>query len=157
MENNNNFTYEAMFKKAIHLAKLPILISLVLTPVRFTLELVGVNENYIFYIGLLWLTLGFSIYWTIKHHNLDRFLMVLLLSLIVYSPISRIPVAIVWWVDTKWQLDTHYGMFFESFGEVLLNHVFYGSLVQIIPAFILGLITFAIVKSRQNQKIKTAA
>lgn len=150
----NNLDNKILLKKAISLVKLPIIISLFLTPLRFSLELIGINENYIFFIGLLWLTLAFSIYWAIRHYKTHLFLIILLLSLIIYSPISRIPVAIVWWIDTHWALGTHYGMYFDTFTQVLLNHVFYGSLVQIIPGFLIGLFTFAIMQQRQTLKFK---
>ena len=103
-------------------------------------------------IGLLWLTLGFSVYWSIKWYQKPNFLIILLLSLCIYSPISRIPVAIAWWIDVNWQLGTHYGLYFNTFGQVLLNHVFYGALVQIIPGFIIGAITYAIMQSVKKTK-----
>lgn len=145
-------TQKNLFIEAVHLAKTPIIIALILTPIRFTLEYIGLSENIIFIIGLLWLTIGFSMYWGIKFHNKKRFLILLLLSLIVYSPISRFPVALAWWVDTNWQLGTHYGLYFDNFGQVLLNQVIYGSLVQILPGFLLGSITFAIMQYRQTFK-----
>ncbi|MFT6128014.1 MAG: hypothetical protein ACJAVA_002511, partial [Flavobacteriaceae bacterium] len=57
------------FQYALRLVKIPILIALILTPIRFLLELAGLPESYIFIIGLLWLTLGFAIYWGIKLYN----------------------------------------------------------------------------------------
>ena len=75
---------------------------------------------------------------------------ILLLSLLIYSPISRIPVAILWWVDTKWEIGTHYGLYFDNFGQALLNHVIYGSLVQLIPGFLLGTLTIAIMRYRKT-------
>jgi hypothetical protein len=42
-----------MIQRALKLAVLPVLISLVVTPVRFLLELAGIPEIYIFPIGLL--------------------------------------------------------------------------------------------------------
>ena len=142
---------KSLFKKALQLSKLPIIISFVITPLRFTLELMGINENYIFFIGLLWLTLGFSVYWAIKYYQFDRFLELLILNLLLFSPISRIPVAIAWWVDTNWELGTHYGWYFDNFGQVFLNQIVYGSLVQIIPGFIVGAITYAFVKYRKTK------
>lgn len=57
---------QGVLQQAFHFAKIPIIISLFLTPARFLLELAGLPEYAIFIIGLLWLTLAFSIYWGIK-------------------------------------------------------------------------------------------
>ena len=112
--------------------------------------MIGLPENAIFIIGLLWLTLGFAIYLGIKTFNKKKPYQIILLSLIIFSPISRIPVAILWWIDTKWEIGTHYGLYYDSFGDALLNHVIYGSLVQLIPAFLLGTITIAIMRYRKT-------
>jgi hypothetical protein len=48
-----------IFQRALNLAKLPIVIAMFVTPVRFFLELAGFPENVIFIIGLLWLALRF--------------------------------------------------------------------------------------------------
>tara|TARA_R110002051_G_scaffold273665_4_gene334312 strand:- start:8727 stop:9188 length:462 start_codon:yes stop_codon:yes gene_type:complete len=146
MENNEKTTLQ----QAIHFAKVPVIISLFLSPTRYTLELIGLPENAIFIIGLLWLTLGFAIYLGIKTFNKKKPYQIILLSLIIFSPISRIPVAILWWIDTKWEIGTHYGLYYDSFGDALLNHVIYGSLVQLIPAFLLGTITIAIMRYRKT-------
>lgn len=146
MKNNN----KTILQQAIRYAKAPIIISLFLTPLRYMLELLGLPENAIFIIGLLWLTLGFAIYLGIKIVNHKQAFKILLLSLLIYSPISRIPVAILWWVDTKWEIGTHYGLYFDNFGQALLNHVIYGSLVQLIPGFLLGTLTIAIMRYRKT-------
>ena len=146
MENNEKTTLQ----QAIHFAKVPVIISLFLSPIRYTLELIGLPENAIFIIGLLWLTLGFAIYLGVKTYNEKKPYQIILLSLIIFSPISRIPVAILWWIDTKWEIGTHYGLYYDSFGDALLNHVIYGSLVQLIPAFLLGTITIAIMRYRKT-------
>ncbi|SDS40046.1 hypothetical protein [Winogradskyella sediminis] len=146
MKNNEKTTLQ----QAIYYAKAPIIIALILTPVRYCLELFGLPENAIFIIGLLWLTLGFSIYLGIKIANHKQAFKILLLSLLIYSPISRIPVAILWWVDTKWEIGTHYGLYYDNFGQALLNHVIYGSLVQLVPGFLLGTLTIAIMRYRKT-------
>ena len=107
---------KSILKEAVSHAKAPIIISLFLTPVRYCLELIGLPEYAIFIIGLLWLTLGFAIYLGIKVYNKKKAMAILLLSLVVFSPFSRVPVAILWWVDTKWEIGTHYGLYFNSFG-----------------------------------------
>ena len=52
-----------MFLRALNLAKIPVLRAMIVTPIRFSLELAGLPENFIFIIGLLWLTLSFAVYW----------------------------------------------------------------------------------------------
>ena len=139
--------------QALTIAKLPILISMFITPIRFSLELSGLPENYIFFIGLLWLALAFSVFWGIKLYNNKNSFLILLMGLLIFSPISRIPVAILWWIDNKFELGTHYGLYFDNWVNALLNHVGYGSLVQIIPGFLLGSITIIIMKRKKSATI----
>ena len=139
-----------MFLCALSLAKTPVLIAMFVTPIRFFLELAGLPENVIFIIGLLWLTLAFAVYWGIKLYNEKHPYQLLLLSLIIFSPVSRFTVFIVWWIDTKWAIGTHYGLYFDNWVQALLNHVVYGALVQIIPGFLLGSMTLAIIRYRKS-------
>ena len=139
-----------MFLRALSLAKIPVLIAIFVTPIRFFLELVGLPENVIFIIGLLWLTLAFAVYWGIKLYNEKQPYLLLLLSLIIFSPVSRFTVFVVWLIDTKWAIGTHYGLYFDNWIQALLNHVVYGALVQIIPGFLLGSITLAIMRYRKS-------
>jgi len=142
---------KGIFLQAFHLAKLPIILSFFLTPIRFLLELAGLPDSAIFLLGLLWLSLAFSVYWGIKLHEKKRSLLLLLLSLVIFSPVSRLTVVAAWWVDTNWEIGTHYADYFESWSAVLLNQVAYGSLVQIIPGFFLGALTLAIQRSRNSK------
>ena len=139
-----------MFLRALSLAKTPVLIAAFVTPIRFFLELAGLPENVIFIIGLLWLTLAFAVYWGIKLYNEKHPYRLLLLSLIIFSPVSRFTVFIVWWIDTKWAIGTHYGLYFDNWVQALLNHVVYGALVQIIPGFLLGSMTLAFMRYRKS-------
>ncbi len=139
-----------MFLRALSLAKIPVLIAIFVTPIRFSLELAGLPENVIFIIGLLWLTLAFAVYWGIKLYNEKQPYRLLLLSLIIFSPVSRFTVFVVWWIDTKWAIGTHYGLYFDNWIQALLNHVVYGAIVQIIPGFLLGSITLAFMRYRKS-------
>lgn len=141
-----------MFLQALRLAKTPIIISMFVTPVRFFLELAGLPENAIFIIGLLWLTMAFSIYWGIKLYNEKNPYLMLLLSLVIFSPISRFPVSVLWWIDTRWEIGTHYSLHFDSFAQATFQQVVYGSLIQIIPGFLLGSLTIAIIQYRNSVK-----
>jgi hypothetical protein len=154
-KNTNEIkSQKTVLQHALILVKLPILFAMIITPIRFSLELAGVPEKLIFLIGLLWLTLAFSIYWGIKLFHDKHAFLILLVSLIIFSPISRIPVAILWWIDTNWEIGTHYGFYFDNFGHAMLNHVGYGSLVQIIPGFLLGSLTIIILKKRRSVATK---
>ena len=149
METELDINQKSTIHRALKLAKTPIIIALILTPIRFSLELIGLPDSAIFIIGLLWLTLGFSIYWGVVLYNKKYSYRILFLALLIYSPISRFPVAILWWIDTKWKIGTHYGYYFNNFGQAILNQVGYGSLIQIIPGFLLGSIILAIVSNRK--------
>ena len=140
----------SIFIRAFSIAKTPVLIAMFITPIRFSLELAGLPENVIFVIGLLWLTLAFAVYWGIKLYNEKQPYLLLLSSLFIFSPISRFTVFVIWWIDTKWSIGTHYGLYFDNWVQALLNHVIYGALVQIIPGFLLGSITLAIMRYRKS-------
>ena len=79
--------------------------------------------------------------------GLDR---LLLLSLAIFAPISRLTVFAAWWIDKKWEIGTHYGLFFDAWEQALLNQVVYGAIIQIIPGFVLGAITLAIMRRRKD-------
>ena len=143
-----------LFKQALNLAKAPIILAMFVTPVRFLLELAGLHENLIFIIGLLWLTLAFAVYWGIKLVHQKHPYLLMLFSLIVFSPVSRIPVAVLWWITNRWDLGTHYSLYFDNFAMALLNHVVYGAFIQIIPGFLLGSLTLAIAKSSKPEAVK---
>jgi len=150
MKVKTNINQKSIVKRAFQLVKTPILIALILTPIRFSLELIGLPESIIFLIGLLWLTLGFSIYWGIKLYNDENAYIILLLSLVIFSPISRFPVALLWWVDTKWDIGTHYSLYFDNFAQAIFQQVVYGSLIQLIPGFLLGAIIIAIMRHKKS-------
>ena len=132
-----------MFQRALRLAALPVMISLFVTPVRFFLELAGIPEIYIFLIGLLWLTLAFAVFWGIRLYAEEHPYRLLLLSLVLFSPPSRFPVFVLWWITKTWGLGTHYDIF-DSWDQALVGQLVYGSLVQIIPGSLLGSLTLAI-------------
>ena len=139
-----------MFLRALSLAKTPVLIAIFVTPIRFFLELAGLPENVIFIIGLLWLTLAFAVYWGIKLFENQRPFLLLLLSLIIFSPISRLTVVIAWLIDTRWQIGTHYILIHDSLAQATFQQVVFGSLIQIIPGFLLGSLTIIIMKYRKT-------
>lgn len=141
-----------VLQQALQLAKTPIIISFFLTPVRFLLELAGLPEYAIFIIGLLWLTLAFSVIWGFKLYNEKNAFLILLVSLLIFSSVSRLTVVAAWWVDTTWEIGTHYGLYFDNLSQSLLNQGLYGSLVQIIPGFLLGAITIAVLRSKKSAK-----
>ena len=140
-----------MIQRALRLAAVPVLISLVVTPVRFFLELAGIPEVYIFLIGLLWLTLAFSVFWGIRLSAEEHPYWVLLLSLVFFSPLSRIPVFVLWWVTKTWELGTHYDIF-DSWDQALVGQLVYGSLVQVIPGGLLGSLTLVIKRHRSRSR-----
>ena len=136
-----------LLRRALRLAAWPVLIAVLITPVRFFLELAGVPTAYVFLIGLLWFSLGVSIYWGVRLSAEVHPYRLLWLSLALFSPPSRFPVFLLWWITHTWGLGTHYDMF-DSWDQALLGQLFYGSLLQIIPGGLLGSLTLAIRRSR---------
>jgi hypothetical protein len=141
-----------MLKLALRLCIVPIVIALLVTPIRFFLELAGIPDVYVFLIGLLWLTLICSVYWANKLVNYEYPHRTLLCCLAIFSPISRIPVFILWWITKNWELGTHYDIF-DNWSQALIGQLFYGSLIQIVPGFIVGSIALAIIRSRVKSKV----
>ena len=139
-----------MIQRALRLAALPVLISLFVTPVRFFLELAGIPEVYIFLIGLLWLTLAFAVFWGIRLSDEEHPYRLLWLSLVFFSPPSRFPVFVLWWITKTWGLGTHYDIF-ESWDQALVGQLVFGSLVQIVPGSVLGSLTLAIKRRRARR------
>ncbi len=127
----------------------PILISFLVTPIRFSLEMMGIPENFIFLIGLLWLTLAFVIYWSLTLYKEKGIYLKLALALTIFSPISRIPVFILWWIDKKWEIGSHYGDYFDYWPKALLNHIVGGGLVQIIPGLVIGFIMLSYIREKR--------
>jgi len=138
-----------MFNDAFRLTLIPILIALLVTPIRFSLELAGVPDVYVFLIGLLWLTLACAVYWAFKLKEHKQPYLMLLCCLLIFSPISRIPVFVLWWITKTWELGTHYDIF-DNWVQAFVGQFFYGSLIQIIPGMIVGAITIKILKVKQQ-------
>ncbi|WP_425391633.1 hypothetical protein [Ekhidna sp.] len=137
---------ESLTRRVWLLIKTPIVLGLLITPIRFSLEMSGLPDGAIFLFGALWLTLGLSIYWGIRLYRRNQAHLTLLLCLTIFSPISRIPIALLWYIDNKLEIGSHYGLYFHNFQSAILNQIGYGSLIQIIPGFIIGTITIAIMK-----------
>ena len=138
-----------MFRRALSLAAWPAVIAVFVTLVRFSLELAGLPTEAIFIIGLLWFTLAVAVFWGIRLADEESPYRLLLLSLVVFSPLSRIPVVVLWWVTKTWGLGTHYDIL-ENWGQALVGHLVLGSLVQIIPGGLLGSLTLAIKRRRKT-------
>lgn len=138
-----------MLRRALRLAAWPVLISLFITPVRVLLEMAGVPTVFVFPLGLLWLALGFSVFLGIRLGEEEHPYLLLLLSLSIFSPPSRLPVFVLWWIDTTWELGTHYGIF-DSWGQALFSQLFWGSLIQVVPGFLLGSIVLGITGARAS-------
>lgn len=134
------------------IVKIPVLIGLLITPIRFGLELLAIPEQYIFFIGLLWYALAMSIYWAIKHYQTPRPLLLITYCLIILSVFTRIPVALLWLFESNYQMGSHYGLFFDNFPQALLNQVVYGSIIQVIPGIILSAITITLIRNRKLKK-----
>ena len=144
-----------MFKEALKLCAVPIFIAMLVTPTRFALELAGIPDVYVFLIGLLWLTLASSVYWAIKVAGHQNPYTMLLLCLAIFSPISRIPVFILWWITKTWELGTHYDIF-DNWVQAFVGQFFWGPVIQLVPGFIVGAITLAVVRWKANRDSNTS-
>lgn len=136
-----------MLQRALRLAAWPVLLALLITPVRFGLELAGVPTVFVFPLGLLWLALGFAVFLGFRLSHEEHPYRLLLLSLVVFSPPSRFPVFVLWWITKTWGLGTHYDVF-DSWDQALIGQLFYGSLIQVTPGFLIGSAILAIRRSR---------
>lgn len=153
-EIKSDIQSEGLFKEVLRIVKIPILLGLLITPIRFGLEQLGIPEIYIFLVGLLWFSFGLSVYWGIKLFNKPKATLLLFYGLVIFSPITRIAVAVLWWLDRKFEMGSHYGLYFDNFPEALLNHVFYGALIQIIPGFLIDITTLALIRHFKTQGSK---
>ena len=122
-----------LIRRALRLAAWPVVIALFITPIRFVLELAGVPTAYVFLLGLLWFSLGLSIYWGVKLSAEAHPYRLLWSSLALFSPASRVPVFLLWWITHTWGLGTHYDIF-ESWDQAFVGQFFYGSLLSSSPA-----------------------
>ena len=92
----------------------------------------GVPLSVIFIVGLLWLTLVVAVFWGVKLADEERPYLLFFSSLVIFSFLSRIPVLVLWWITTAWELGTHYNVF-ENWSQALVGTLVLGLLVQIIP------------------------
>ena len=52
-----------------------------------------------------------AVFWGVRLSAEARPYRLLLLSLIIFAPLSRIPVFVLWWITKTWELGTHYDIF----------------------------------------------
>ena len=84
-----------------------------------------------------------AVFWGVKLADEERPYLLFFSSLVIFSFLSRIPVLVLWWITTTWELGTHYDVF-ENWGQALVGTLLLGPLVQIIPGGLLGSLTLAI-------------
>lgn len=53
----------------------------------------------------------------------------------------------MWWIDATWELGTHYDIF-DSWGQALFSQLFWGSVIQVIPGFLIGSMILGIKRAR---------
>lgn len=136
-----------LVKDSWQLAKFPVFVALLITPIRFGLELAGVPDYLVFPIGLLWWTIAVSIYWAVKQYSTPSPHKLLLLSLLILALISRIPVFILWWITKTWHIGTHYDIF-DNWIQAFVGQFFWGPIIQIIPSMIIASIVIAVKRNK---------
>jgi hypothetical protein len=138
-----------MVERALRLAAWPALIALLVTLARFFAERAGLPGPVINAIGIFWLTLVVAIFWGFKLAGEEHPYRLLLLSLLFFTLLSRIPVVALWWITKTYGLGTHYDVF-ESWGQALLGQFVFGTLTSMIPGGLLGVVTLAINRRRDT-------
>ena len=101
------------------------------------LELAGVPTASVFPLGSLWLALGSEVVLGVILGDERHPYLLLLLSLVIFSPPSRVPVFATGGIETTWAVGTHYGGF-ESWQQALFSQLLWGSAIQVIPGFLIG-------------------
>lgn len=142
-----------IIKQAWQLAKFPIVIALLITPIRFGLELAGVPDYLVFPIGLLWWSIAVSAYWATKHFNHSSPYKLVFVSLLILAPISRIPVFVLWWITKTWNIGTHYDIF-ENWIQAFVGQFFWGPLIQMVPSMIVASIILMI-KTKNTESVRS--
>ncbi len=115
------------------------------------LELANAATVFVFPLGLLWFTMGLAVCLGIKVDEEKRPYLLLLLCLVIFFPLSRFPVFVMCWIDTTWELGTHYGIF-EDWRQALFSQLLWGSVIQVIPGFLLGSATLSIKRGKGDGK-----
>ena len=141
-----------MFQRALKLAAWPAVISLFVTLARFFSERAEVPHGVSMAIGIAWLTLIVGIYLGIHLADEERPYGLLLLTLLVFSVLSRIPVVAMWWITTTFGLGTHYDVF-PNWGSALAAQFGYGVLQQVVTGGLLGLLAVFIERKRKAEPV----
>lgn len=123
-------------ERASRLAARPAAISVFITLARFFSERARLPEAVSFFIGITWLTLIVGAYLGIRLADGERPYRILVLSLLVFSLLSRIPVVVLWWITRRYGLGTHYDVFdgwLDALGAQLVWAAF-----QVLTGTVLG-------------------
>jgi hypothetical protein len=134
-----------MLEQAWKLARWPAFISVFVTLARFFSERLGLPSGISFFIGIFWLTLFVGIYFGVRFSDEERPHRPLLLSLVVFAFLSRLPVIILWWVTKTFGLGTHYDVF-DGWIQVLGAQWVIGVALQVICGGITGFIALYLKK-----------
>jgi len=142
-----------MFQRATSLAALPALVSLFVTLARFFGERAELPTTVTNIVGIFWLTLVVAIFLGLSLAGEESPYRLLFLSLVVFALLSRIPVVVLWWITKTYGLGTHYDVF-SGWGEALVGQFFFGTLTQIVPGGLLGVLMM-VVKRRSRPEEAT--
>jgi hypothetical protein len=136
-----------LLNRALRLAALPSLVSLLVTLARFFGERAELPGPVTFFIGIFWLTLVVALFWGFKLASEESPYRLLFLSLLVFALLSRIPVIALWWITKTYGLGTHYDVY-GGWGSALFAQLVLGTLIQIVPGGLLGAAVLAVKRSQ---------
>jgi hypothetical protein len=128
-----------MFHRALKLSAWPAFISLLVTLARFFAERAELPEAVCFFIGIAWLTLVVGAYFGFRLADEKRPFRLIFASLLTFAVLSRIPVALLWWITKTFGLGTHYDVF-SGWGHVLYAQLFFGVSQQAVTGGIVAVI-----------------
>jgi hypothetical protein len=131
-----------MLQQAVRRAALPALVSLFVTLARFFGERAELPGPVTFMVGIFWLTLIVAAFWGVGLAEEDHPYRVLLVSLLVFALLSRIPVVALWWFSKTFGWGTHYDVY-SGWGEALVAQFLFGTVEQLLPGGLLGSLILA--------------
>jgi hypothetical protein len=134
--------------RALRLAAWPLLASVFVTLLRFLGERLEFPSFLTFLLGIIWLTLIVAAFWGRTLRGEEAPYHLLFITVLAFSLLSRIPVVILWWITSSYELGTHYDMY-RNLAQAMLFQFGVSASVQTTAGFLFGsLFLFA---SRRNR------
>jgi hypothetical protein len=137
--------------QACGLALRPLLLSVLVTLLRFFGERSDLPNVLTFFVGVIWLTLIVAAYWGWKFAKGESPHLLLFVSLLVFALLSRIPIVLLWWVTASRLLGTHYDMY-RDLRQALLFQFGVSASFQIAAGFLVGSLAIGLSRWRSRNE-----